>query len=45
MKGENIMTIGEVLEMLESIFKFLMSFFGDFFNKGEDTEETTEAAE
>ncbi len=33
------MTIREVIEMLEAIFKFLMSFFS---GKEEDTEGTTE---
>ena len=35
------MTIGEVIEMLKSIFEFLMSFF----KKDEETEEEIEVIE
>lgn len=35
------MTIGEVLKMLEEIFKFIMAFLSDALNRDEDAEETT----
>ena len=38
------MTIGEVIEMLKSIFALLMEYFGGLFNKdAEGEEEVTEA--
>lgn len=43
-----MMTIGEVIELLKTIFEILSKYLGEFFGGEEDaegTEETTEATE
>ena len=37
-----MMTIGEVIEMLKSIFALLMEYFQKFFGNADDGETTTE---
>ena len=39
LKGENTMSIGEVINMLVAIYNFLSKYIGEIFGKKEETPE------